>query len=90
MPQRRHRHQRSPPHHPLRRRRGLGELHGNGWISAAAITHHLTNAARHHLGVADFDSRELATTIRDGIAAGRENPRILTDRPAPRPQLAIR
>ncbi|MEV4049558.1 bifunctional DNA primase/polymerase [Amycolatopsis sp. NPDC049688] len=68
----------------------LGELHGNGWISAAAITHHLTNAARHHLGVADFDDRELATTIRDGIAAGREHPRILTDRPAPRLQLAIR
>ncbi|GHG30169.1 MULTISPECIES: bifunctional DNA primase/polymerase [Amycolatopsis] len=68
----------------------LGELHGNGWISAAAITHHLTNAARHHLGVADFDTPELATTIRDGIAAGREHPRILTDRPAPRPRLTIR
>ncbi|WP_410598003.1 bifunctional DNA primase/polymerase [Amycolatopsis sp. lyj-23] len=68
----------------------LGELHGNGWISAAAITHHLTDAARHHLGVADFDARELATTIRDGIAAGREHPRILPDRPAPRPRLAIR
>ncbi|MET8997189.1 bifunctional DNA primase/polymerase [Amycolatopsis sp. NPDC004169] len=68
----------------------LGELHGNGWISAAAITHHLTDAARRHLGVADFDARELATTIRDGIAAGREHPRILTDRPAPRPRLAIR
>ncbi|WIV52872.1 bifunctional DNA primase/polymerase [Amycolatopsis nalaikhensis] len=62
----------------------LGELLGNGWISAAAITQHLTAAARHHLGVADFDSRELARTIRDGIAAGRENPRLLTDRPAPR------
>lgn len=68
----------------------LGELHGNGWISAAAITCHLTDAARHHLGVADFDARELTTTIRDGIAAGREHPRILTDRPAPRPRLAIR
>ncbi|WP_103355937.1 bifunctional DNA primase/polymerase [Amycolatopsis sp. CA-128772] len=68
----------------------LGELHGNGWISAAAITHHLTVAARNHLGVADFDARELTTTIRDGIAAGQENPRILTDRPAPRLQLAIR
>ncbi|MFJ7219428.1 hypothetical protein [Amycolatopsis sp. NPDC098790] len=68
----------------------LGELHGNGWISAAAITHHLTNAARHHLGVADFDARELTRTIRDGIAAGRDNPRILTDRPVPRPRLAIR
>ncbi|MFJ1768000.1 bifunctional DNA primase/polymerase [Amycolatopsis sp. NPDC088138] len=68
----------------------LGELHGNGWISAAAITHHLTDAARHHLGVADFDARELTTTIRDGIAAGRDNPRILTDRPAPRARLAIR
>ncbi|WP_410598038.1 bifunctional DNA primase/polymerase [Amycolatopsis sp. lyj-23] len=68
----------------------LGQLHGNGWISAAAITHHLTNAAHHHLGIADFDARELATTIRDGIAAGREHPRILTDRPAPRPRLALR
>jgi hypothetical protein len=62
----------------------LGELLGNGWITAAAITHHLTNAARHHLGVADFDWHELTTTIRDGIAAGREHPRVLTDRPAPR------
>ncbi|MGV9367095.1 bifunctional DNA primase/polymerase [Amycolatopsis sp. NPDC003731] len=62
----------------------LGELLGNGWISAAAITHYLTEAARRHLGVADFDARELTTTIRDGIAAGREHPRILTDRPAPR------
>ncbi|WP_370964916.1 bifunctional DNA primase/polymerase [Amycolatopsis sp. cg9] len=61
----------------------LGELLGNGWISAAAITHHLTDAARHHLGFADFDSRELTRTIRDGIAAGREHPRILTDRPTP-------
>jgi hypothetical protein len=67
----------------------LGELLGNGWISAAAITHHLTDAARHHLGVADFDSRELATTIRDGIAAGREHPRVLTDRPTPRPRTRI-
>ncbi|MFB9686140.1 bifunctional DNA primase/polymerase [Amycolatopsis plumensis] len=62
----------------------LGELLGNGWISAAAITHYLTDAARRHLGVADFTWHELTTTIRDGIAAGRENPRILTDRPAPR------
>ncbi|WP_410626236.1 bifunctional DNA primase/polymerase [Amycolatopsis sp. cmx-8-4] len=62
----------------------LGELLGNGWISAAAITHHLTDAARHHLGVAEFDRAELARTIHDGIAAGREHPRILTDRPAPR------
>ncbi len=62
----------------------LGELLGNGWISAAAITHHLTDAARHHLGVADFTWHELSTTIRDGIAAGREHPRILTDRPAAR------
>jgi hypothetical protein len=59
----------------------LGELLGNGWISHAAITHHLANAARHHLGVADFDWHELTTTIRDGIAAGREHPRALTDRP---------
>ncbi|MFJ9782543.1 bifunctional DNA primase/polymerase [Amycolatopsis sp. NPDC101161] len=67
----------------------LGELHGNGWISAAAITHYLTDAARHHLGVADFDWHELTTTIRDGVAAGREHPRILTDRPVSRhrPQL---
>ncbi len=64
----------------------LGELLGNGWISAAAITHHLTDAARHHLGIADFDWHELITTIRDGIAAGREHPRVLTDRPAPRPR----
>ncbi|MBE8524222.1 bifunctional DNA primase/polymerase [Amycolatopsis sp. H6(2020)] len=62
----------------------LGELLANGWISAAAITHHLTNAARHHLGVAEFDWHELITTIRDGIAAGREYPRVLSDRPAPR------
>ncbi|WIY01047.1 hypothetical protein QRX60_44610 [Amycolatopsis mongoliensis] len=62
----------------------LGELLGNGWISAAAITHHLTDAARRHLGVAGFDSHELATTIRDGIAAGREHPRVLTDRPGHR------
>jgi hypothetical protein len=70
----------------------LGELHGNGWISHAAITHHLTDAARHHLGVADFDWHELINTIRDGIAAGREHPRILTDRPAPRhrPQAGVR
>ncbi|MEV6644328.1 bifunctional DNA primase/polymerase [Amycolatopsis sp. NPDC051371] len=61
----------------------LGELLGNGWISAPAITHHLTDAARRHLGVADFDRYELARTIRDGIAAGREHPRVLTDRPAP-------
>jgi hypothetical protein len=67
----------------------LGELLGNGWISAAEITHHLTDAARHHLGVADFDARELITTICDGIAAGREHPRILTDRPAPRPRSRI-
>ncbi|MFF1612248.1 bifunctional DNA primase/polymerase [Amycolatopsis sp. NPDC058278] len=59
----------------------LGELLGNGWISHAAITHHLTDAARHHLGVADFDRDELTRTIRDGIAAGREHPRVLTDRP---------
>ncbi|MBE1493197.1 hypothetical protein H4696_000297 [Amycolatopsis lexingtonensis] len=64
----------------------LGELLGNGWITAAAITHHLTNAARRHLGVADFDAAELATTIRDGIAAGREHPRVLTDRLALHPQ----
>jgi hypothetical protein len=63
----------------------LGELLGNGWISAAAITQHLTDAARRHLGVADFDRAELSRTIRDGIAAGREHPRVLTDRSAPRP-----
>ncbi|MFJ1764883.1 hypothetical protein ACIOD2_31470 [Amycolatopsis sp. NPDC088138] len=40
--------------------------------------------SRHHLGVADFDWHELTTTIRDGIAAGREHPRALTDRPIPR------
>lgn len=63
----------------------LGELLGNGWISAAEITQRLTDAARRHLGVADFDRAELSRTIRDGIAAGREHPRVLTDRPAPRP-----
>jgi hypothetical protein len=62
----------------------LGELLGNGWINHSAITHHLTDAARHHLGVADFNWHELLTTIRDGITAGREHPRVLTDRPAPR------
>ncbi|GLY42997.1 hypothetical protein Amsp01_090200 [Amycolatopsis sp. NBRC 101858] len=67
----------------------LGELLGNGWISAAAITHHLTHAARHHLGVAEFDRAELTRTIRDGIAAGREHPRVLIDRPAPRPRSRI-
>ncbi|WP_328617252.1 bifunctional DNA primase/polymerase [Amycolatopsis sp. NBC_00355] len=68
----------------------LGELLGNGWISAAAITQHLTDAARRHLGVADFDWHELSTTIRDGIAAGREHPRILTDRPTPRTRFITR
>jgi hypothetical protein len=68
----------------------LGELLGNGWISVAAITHHLTDAARHHLGVADFTWHELSRTIRDGIAAGREHPRVLTDRPAPRPRSSTR
>ncbi|WP_284740275.1 bifunctional DNA primase/polymerase [Amycolatopsis sp. RTGN1] len=63
----------------------LGELLGNGWISAATITQHLTDAARRHLGVADFDHDELSRTIRDGIATGREHRRVLTDRPAPRP-----
>ncbi|QKV74201.1 bifunctional DNA primase/polymerase [Amycolatopsis sp. Hca4] len=63
----------------------LGELLGNGWISAAAITQYLTDAARRHLGVADFDHAELIRTIRDGIAAGRQHPRVLTDRTAPRP-----
>jgi hypothetical protein len=62
----------------------LGELLGNGWIPAAAITQHLTDAARGHLGVADFDWHELTATIRDGIAAGRERPRVLTDRPRSR------
>ncbi|MGW5748557.1 bifunctional DNA primase/polymerase, partial [Amycolatopsis sp. NPDC003861] len=66
----------------------LGELLGNGWISAAAITQHLTDAARRHLGVADFNHTELSRTIRDGIAAGREHPRVLTDRAAPRPSRA--
>jgi hypothetical protein len=61
----------------------LGELHGNGWISATAITyHHLTDTARHHLGVAEVDWHELITTIHDGIAAGREHPRALADRPS--------
>lgn len=68
----------------------LGELLGNGWITAAAITQHLTDAARRHLDIADFNSRELRTTIRDGIAAGREHPRLLTDRPAPARQSRTR
>jgi hypothetical protein len=68
----------------------LGELLGNGWISSAAITQHLTDAARRHLGFADFDWHELSTTIRDGIAAGREHPRVLIDRPAPRPRSSTR
>ncbi|MFE5567029.1 bifunctional DNA primase/polymerase [Amycolatopsis japonica] len=63
----------------------LGELLANGWITEASITHHLTDAARRHLGVGDFSWNELTTTIRDGVAKGRRTRRILTDRPtAPR------
>ncbi|WP_410585429.1 bifunctional DNA primase/polymerase [Amycolatopsis sp. lyj-108] len=58
----------------------LGELLANGWITEPAITHHLTEAARHHLGVADFSWNELTTTIRDGIAKGRRTRRVLSDR----------
>ncbi|WP_410659485.1 bifunctional DNA primase/polymerase [Amycolatopsis sp. lyj-112] len=58
----------------------LGELLANDWITHSAITHHLIEAARHHLGVAGFDWRELTTTIRDGIEAGRHNPRVITER----------
>jgi hypothetical protein len=60
----------------------LGELLGNGWITEAAIAHHITTAARRHVGVDEFTWRELTTTIRDGIAAGREHPRALPERPA--------
>lgn len=59
----------------------LGELLANDWITHSAITYHLTEAARRHLGVAGFDWRELTTTIRDGIEAGRRNPRVIADRP---------
>ncbi|UJW32528.1 bifunctional DNA primase/polymerase [Saccharothrix sp. AJ9571] len=59
----------------------LGELLANDWISHSAITSHLTEAARHHVGVAEFTWQELTTTIRDGIAAGRRTRRILPDRP---------
>jgi hypothetical protein len=59
----------------------LGELLGNGWITEATIAHHITTAARRHLGVDGFAWRELTTTIRDGIAAGRDHPRALPDRP---------
>lgn len=59
----------------------LGELLANGWITEAAITHHITEAARLHLGVAGFAWEELATTIHDGIAEGRTKPRIIPDRP---------
>lgn len=61
----------------------LGELLANGWITEPAITHHLTEAARRHLGVADFSWNELTTTIRDGIAKGRRTRRVLSDRPSP-------
>ncbi len=58
----------------------LGELLANGWITEPAITHHLTEAARRHLDVADFSWNELTTTIRDGIAKGRRTRRVLRDR----------
>lgn len=61
----------------------LGELVANDWIAASVVTRHLTDAARVHLGVADFDWAELVTTIRDGLAAGRHHPRVLPDRPHP-------
>ncbi|MFC9249908.1 bifunctional DNA primase/polymerase [Amycolatopsis thailandensis] len=59
----------------------LGELLANGWITEPAITHHLTEAARRHLGVDDFTWNELTTTIRDGIAKGRRTRRVLRERP---------
>ncbi|RSN60538.1 DNA primase [Amycolatopsis sp. WAC 04182] len=59
----------------------LGELLANGWITDHAITHHLTEAARRHLGIADFTWNELTSTIRDGIAKGRRTRRVLSDRP---------
>jgi hypothetical protein len=58
----------------------LGELAANDWITDAEITTHLTDAAQRHLGVAEFTWLELATTIRDGIAAGRHHPRVLLHR----------
>ncbi|WP_158889037.1 bifunctional DNA primase/polymerase [Amycolatopsis anabasis] len=58
----------------------LGELLANDWITRSAITYHLTDAARHHLGVADFDWKELSNTIHDGIEAGRQRPRVIPDR----------
>lgn len=51
--------------------RSLGQLAANDWISDAAITEQLVDAARRHLDVDDFDWAELTTTIRDGIAYGR-------------------
>ncbi|MBN9743574.1 DNA primase [Amycolatopsis sp. A1MSW2902] len=58
--------------------RSLGQLAANGWITDAAITHYLVDAARRHLGVDDFTWAELTTAIRDGIAYGRQLPRVIS------------
>lgn len=60
--------------------RSLGQLAANDWITDKAITQHLVGAARHHLGVDDFTWRELTTAINDGIACGRQLPRVIRPR----------
>lgn len=57
--------------------RSLGQLAANGWISDTAITQHLVDAARRHVGVDGFTWNELTSAIRDGITYGRRLPRVI-------------
>lgn len=60
--------------------RSLGQLAANGWVSDTAIAQHLVDAAHQHLGVDGFTWRELTAAIHDGIAYGRQLPRVIRTR----------
>ncbi|GAA1027152.1 MULTISPECIES: bifunctional DNA primase/polymerase [Amycolatopsis] len=60
--------------------RSLGQLAANGWITDTDIAQHLVDAARRHLGVEEFTWSELTAAIDDGIAYGRQLPRVIRTR----------
>ncbi len=62
----------------LRAARKLGELVGAEVLDERAASEALRAAVGHHIGVDGCTQREVATTIRDGLAYGRARPRNLT------------
>lgn len=53
----------------------LGQMVGAGLVDQATVEKALIDAARRHIGVEDFSTREARATIASGIARGRTQPR---------------